>query len=79
MIKYIHEGFFHKRDGTLTALQQKVRQTNLPARNLPFQKIEDSPVDTVTFILPPIQFLYILLCGKNVPVYRPGHFTAFRR
>jgi hypothetical protein len=43
------------------------------------QKRGNSQVDTGTFIPPLAQFLYILLCGKSVPVYGRGHFTGLRR
>jgi hypothetical protein len=43
------------------------------------QKRGNSHVDTGTFIPPFTRFLYILLCGKSVPVYGWEHFTGLRR
>ncbi len=43
------------------------------------QKRGNSLVDAGTFIPPLTRFLYILLCGKSVPVYGRGHFTGLRR
>jgi hypothetical protein len=44
-----------------------------------FQKRENSHVDAGTFIPPLTWFLYIILCGKSVPVYGWGHFTSQRK
>jgi hypothetical protein len=41
------------------------------------QKRGNSHVDTGTFIPPLTRFLYILLCGKSVPVYGREHFYFF--
>ncbi len=43
------------------------------------QKRGNSLVDTGTFFPSLTRFLYILLCGKSVPVYGRGHFTGLRR
>jgi hypothetical protein len=43
------------------------------------QKRGNSHVDTGTFFPSLTRFLYILLCGKSVPVYGRGHFTGLRR
>jgi hypothetical protein len=43
------------------------------------QKRENSHVNAGTFIQPVTLFLYILLCGKSVPVYGREHFTGLRR
>jgi hypothetical protein len=38
------------------------------------QKRGNSHVDTATFIPPLTRLLYILLCGKSVPIYGREHF-----
>jgi hypothetical protein len=43
------------------------------------QKRENSHVDAGTFFPPLTRVLYIILCGKSVPVYGWGHFTGLRR
>jgi hypothetical protein len=43
------------------------------------QKRGNSHVAAGTFIPPLTRFLYILLCGKSVPVYGREHFTCLRR
>jgi hypothetical protein len=43
------------------------------------QKRGYSHVDTGTFFPSLTRFLYILLCGKSVPVYGRGYFTGLRR
>jgi len=44
-----------------------------------FQKRGNSHVDTGTFIPSLTRFLYILLCGKSVPVHEREHFTGLRK
>ncbi len=44
-----------------------------------FQKRGNSLVDTGTFIPSLTRFLYILLCGKSVPVHEREHFTGLRK
>ncbi len=44
-----------------------------------FQKRGNSHVDTGTFIPSLTRFLYILLCGKRVPVHEREHFTSLRK
>jgi hypothetical protein len=43
------------------------------------QKRGNSHVDTGTFVPPLTRLLYILLCGKSVPVYGREHFTGLIR
>ncbi len=47
--------------------------------NITLQKRVNSHVDTGTFIPSLTRFIYILLCGKSVPVYGREHFTGLRR
>jgi hypothetical protein len=43
------------------------------------QKRGNPHVDTGTFVPPLTRLLYILLCGKSVPVYGREHITGPRR
>jgi hypothetical protein len=57
----------------------KSKQNEASLWKITLQKRKNSHVATGTFIPALTQFLYILLCGKSVPVYGREYFTGLSR